>query len=147
MAQRWCGCPLDQFGWTTHLHTIRSFEKLSAGGMTFLDRDVVKVLEEVLPARFGGGTTDYQLLEDEDADGRARLRLLVHPRLGPLDASAVAETFLAAIGADSGPERVMALHWRQAGFPEVERREPISTASGKILHLHSARAAQPTAAR
>jgi hypothetical protein len=55
MVQRACGCSMECFGWTTHLHTIRSYDKLTAGGMTFLDTDVIQVLEEVLPARFGGG--------------------------------------------------------------------------------------------
>jgi hypothetical protein len=94
------------------------------------------VLEEALPARFGGGPTDYQLLEEEAEDGRPRLRLLVHPSLGPLDAEAVADAFLSAIGAGSGAEHVMALQWRQAGLVGVERRVPLATASGKILHLH-----------
>jgi hypothetical protein len=139
MTWRNCGCPMERVGWTTHLHTIRSFEKLTAGGMTFLDSDVINVLEVTLPARFGGGPTDYQLLEAERADGRPELRLLVHPRLGPLDSAAVTETFLETIGEGDGAERIMALQWRQAGLPRVERRPPLVTGSGKILHLHQTR--------
>jgi hypothetical protein len=136
VVERACGCPLERLGWTTHLHSIRSFEKLNAGGMTFLDADIIRVLEEVLPARFGGGPTDYQLLEEEADDGRPCVRLLVHPKLGPLDARAVAEAFLARIGPGRGAKRVMALQWRAAGLPRVERRAPLATGSGKILHLH-----------
>lgn len=33
--------------------------------MTFLDTEVIRVLEEVLPARFGGSPTDCQLVEDD----------------------------------------------------------------------------------
>ena len=139
LEQRACGCPLERLGWSTHLHTVRSFEKLTAGGMTFLDTDVIRVLEEVLPARFGGGPTDYQLVEEEDESGRPRLRLLVHPRVGVLDAEAVADTFLSAIGPGSGAERVMALQWRQAGLLRVEREAPRATAMGKVLHLHTER--------
>ena len=141
VERRACGCPLERLGWATHLRTIRSFEKLTAGGMTFLDSDVIRVLEEVLPARFGGGPTDYQLLEEEEDDGRPRLRLLVHPAIGPLDADAVAEAFLTAIGRRSRADRVMELLWRDAGFVRVERRPPRSTPSGKILHLHVDRGA------
>jgi hypothetical protein len=65
ISERGCGCPLERLGWTTHLHDIRSQEKLTAAGMTFLDTNVIRVLEEVLPARFGGAPTDYQLVEDE----------------------------------------------------------------------------------
>ena len=134
---RSCGCPLEGIGWTTHLHTIRSFEKLTAGGMMFLDADVIRVLEEVLPARFGGGPTDYQLVEDEAGDGRPRLRLLVRPEVGPVDADALARAFLAAVAAGSGVERVMGLLWQDSGMVRVERRSPLATPTGKILHVHS----------
>jgi hypothetical protein len=143
LEDRPCGCPLAAVGWTTHLHTIRSFEKLTAAGMTFLDRDVIHVLEAALPARFGGGPTDYQLVEDVTPDGSARLRLLVHPAVGPLNEREVADTFLSLIGGGSGVERVMELQWRQAGILRVERQAPVQSASGKIHHLHLER--QPAA--
>jgi hypothetical protein len=136
-SARACGCPLHALGWTTHLHTIRSFEKLTAAGMTFLDADVVRVLEDVLPARFGGGPTDYQLVETEERDGLPHLRLLVRPELGPVDDAAVVATFLSAISAVARAERVMGLAWRDANIVSVERRPPFSTPSGKILHLHA----------
>ena len=136
VVDRRCGCPLERLGWTRHLHTIRSYEKLTAGGMTFLDTDVIRVLEEVLPARFGGVPTDYQLVEEEGAGGHARVRLLVRPEVGPIDPAAVAETFLAGISAGAGAERIMGQVWRDAQVLHVERRTPIATASGKILHLH-----------
>src|SRR5262249_46640517 len=139
VSQRSCGCPLERLGWTTHLHSIRSFEKMTAGGMTFLDSDISRVLEVVLPCQFGGSPTDYQLIEEEREEGRASLRLLVHPSLGPLDADAVLDRFLKAIGEGSSANRVMALQWRQAGLPRLERRPPLTTTSGKILHLYAAR--------
>ena len=136
LVRRACNCPLERLGWDTHLHTIRSFEKLTAGGMTFLDTDVIRVLDEVLPARFGGAPTDYQLVEEQGDNGHVRLQLLVHPRVGPLDTDMVAEAFLTAIAHGSGVERVMGLLWREARFLRVERGVPRITASGKILHLH-----------
>jgi hypothetical protein len=143
LARRPCGCLLGEVGWLTHLQGIRSFEKLTAGGMSFLDTDIIRVLEDVLPARFGGAPTDYQLVEDEEADGRPRLRLFIHPALGPVDPQEASAIFLDAIGAGVGPERVMGLAWRGAGLPRVERRPPLATRSGKILHLHVSR--QPAA--
>ncbi|MBI4574491.1 MAG: hypothetical protein HY713_14535 [candidate division NC10 bacterium] len=132
-----CGCPLEHLGWTTHLHTVRSYEKLTAGGMNFLDTDLIRVLEEVLPARFGGGPADYQVVEEETSNGQPRLRLLVHPAIGPLEAGAVEEVFLSAISRGSGVERVMGLVWQGAGFLRVERRVPELTQGGKILHLRA----------
>jgi hypothetical protein len=143
VVRRACGCPLERLGWATHLHTVRSYEKLTAGGAAFLGADVIRVLEEVLPARFGGDPTDYQLVEEEAADGRPQLRLLVHPAVGPLEPAAVAEAFLEAIGGGTGAERVMGLMWRGAGLLRVERRAPLATGSGKVLHLRLDRGAPP----
>jgi hypothetical protein len=138
IGQRACGCPMERLRWTTHLSGIHSVEKMTAAGMTFLDADLVRVLEEVLPGRFGGGPADYQLAEEEDAAGRPALRLRVHPRVGELDSAALTDAFLSAIGAGSGVERVMGLAWRQARVLRLERRAPILSEAGKILHLHTA---------
>jgi hypothetical protein len=135
LVSHFCGCPLEALGWPTRLHTIRGFEKLTAGGMTFVDADLVQVLERDLPRRFGGNPTQYQLVEEETADGRARLSLLVDPALGELDEAAVLETFLDAIGRGNGAERVMELQWRQSDLLRIARRCPEPTTTGKILHL------------
>ena len=139
LSSRDCGCPMARLGWTTHLQSLRSPEKLTAAGMTFLDTDVERVLEGVLPRRFGGGPTDYQLVEDVAGDGRSRLRLLVDPAVGPVDARSIASTFLSEIGPGTGVERLMGLLWEEAGVLQVERRPPIHTSAGKILHLHQER--------
>jgi hypothetical protein len=77
-----------------------------------------------------------RLIEQEDASGRPVLRLLVHPRLGRLDAATVASAFLDAIASPSSTDRVMALMWRAGELLTVERRPPLTTPSGKVLHLH-----------
>jgi hypothetical protein len=135
MEDRACGCALMRLGWTRHLHGVRSYEKVTAAGMTLRDADVARVLEEILPARFGGAPTHYQLVEDEDDTGRARLRLLVHPAVGTIDTAAVTEAFLAAVGAGMGPDRVVEMTWRAGGILGVERTPPRPTKGGKILHL------------
>jgi hypothetical protein len=137
LIDRRCGCPMERCGWRTHVQSVRSFEKLTAGGMTFLDTDVIRVLEEVLPARIGGRPLDYQLVEDESDDGRPRVRLLVSPAVGVVDPGAVSAAFLAAMTEASPTEALMAMQWRQAGLPIVERREPYVTPGGKILHFHT----------
>lgn len=136
VSTRCCDCPLEALGWTTHLHAIRSEEKLTAGGMTFLDADIVRILEETLPARFGGGVTDYQLVEEEsDRDGGPRLRLLVSPSVGRLNPIAVGDAFLEAIGSASATSRAMAQQWREGDYLRVERREAMAVGSGKIRHV------------
>jgi hypothetical protein len=139
VGERACGCPLDGLGWSTHLRAVRSFEKFTAGGMNFLDADVIDVLERVLPARFGGGPGDYQLVEEQNSDGRTGLRLLVHPAIGPLRSADVSDAFLGALGTGPGAARLMAAAWERAGLVRVERRAPLTTGSGKLLHLHQVR--------
>jgi hypothetical protein len=137
VVKRDCDCPLQRLGWTTHLHTVRSFEKLKVGGVPLLESHLIRLLEEVLPSTFGGGPTDYQLLEadDEVADGQARLRPLVHPAVGELDADAVAHTCLIALKeAGVSVDRL----WRQASWFTLERRPPFVTANGKTQHVHRA---------
>ena len=136
LSERKCGCPLESVGWTTHLRAIRSREKLTAWGMTLLDSDVVRVLEETLPARFGGGPTHYQLVEDTDGAGAPRLRLLVHPAVGAIDPTRVAAAFLEAIAPGRGAERVTSLVWSGARVVQVERRPALAT-GGKIHHVHA----------
>jgi hypothetical protein len=137
LERRRCGCPMESHGWTRHLRDVRSFEKLTSAGMTFLDVDVIRILDEVLPARFGGAPGQYQLVEEEGPDGRPRVRLLVHPGVGPLDPGMVREAFLRALGSGSEAHRSMTSTWRDAGLVEVERRPPVTETIGKILHLRT----------
>jgi hypothetical protein len=136
LGERPCGCSMADLGWTTHVRSLRSDEKLTAAGMTFYDTDVIRVLEETLPDRFGGGPTDYQLLEDEDPAGRPQLRLLVHPRVPSFDAVTIAHVFLEGVAAGAGGGGRMASVWRESRLVTVERRPPITAVSGKLLHLH-----------
>jgi hypothetical protein len=133
---RACGCSLDRDGWRLHLRALRSFKKLSAGGMTLLDSDLVPTLEQALPAAFGGGPTDYQLVEDQSSDGKARLCLLIHPRLGSVEPARARELFLSEVGRAGGAALVAALHWRAADLLRVERRAPYSARTGKIPLVH-----------
>jgi hypothetical protein len=141
LTDRRCGCALAGAGWPKQIHSIRSFEKVTAGGTSFLDTDLVRALEDVLPARFGGVPSDYQLVETESDDGTPVVRLLVDPGVGPLDEPAVVEAFLQAVGGGSGSERVMSALWRTRSLLRVERRPPVKTGSGKVLHLHVERRA------
>jgi len=134
LGSRSCGCPLEGLGWTSHLSHVRSFEKLTGGGVTFLGSDVIHVLEVELPARFGGVPTDYQLVEEIEGD-LPRVVLRVDPRLGPLHEDEVAEAFMRLIAQGDGGDRLMATVWAQQQTLRVERARPITTGSGKFQHL------------
>ena len=135
LEERACGCPLEAVGLTHHLARIRSFEKLTGEGMTFVRSGLLDILEDVLPARFGGTSADYQVLEEETELGIFRLRLLVSPAEGPVDEEAIRETFLGELGKGAA-----ATIWRHAGTVEVQRRPPVATPAGKILPFQLLRA-------
>jgi hypothetical protein len=136
LSRRSCGCPLESIGWDTHLHTIRSAEKLTAGGGSLLDVDIVRILERDLPEQFGGSAVDYQLVDDETADGRPLIRLLVASRVGAVDESDVERAFREAIAAAGGAEHIMMKVWEAGSTLRVERRQPYTTSNGKIAHVH-----------
>ena len=138
IERRECGCTLGATGLTTHLESIRSFEKLSGEGMTFIQLDLLGVLEDVLPARFGGVGADYQVIEEEDREGILRLSLIVSPRVGAVDPDAVRSVFLDALASQPGASRAGVTVWRRAETVRVVRRPPVPTAAGKILPFHVA---------
>ncbi len=85
--ERSCGCGALPTGFRSHLHTIRSYEKLTSEGMSFLGGDLLSLVEHVLPARFGGGPTDYQLVERE-REGLPKVSLVVSRVVGQVERGA-----------------------------------------------------------
>ena len=81
LEERRCGCPLEALGLHTHVRGVRSFRKLTAEGVTLVGSDMERVLESVLPARFGGSALDYQLAEEEDERGFTRIVVRVAPSI------------------------------------------------------------------
>jgi hypothetical protein len=130
-----CGCALGDLGLTTRLHTVRSWEKLTTEGMTFTAAMTLRLVEEVLPQRFGGGPTDYQLVEDRSGP-IAKVLIVASPRVGPLQADTVREVALQALGEGVPGMAFMANSWREAGLPQLERREPYTTGRPKLLPVH-----------
>jgi hypothetical protein len=134
LTTRSCSCPMGRLGFTTHLSQIRSYEKLTSEGVTFLGTELLRLIEEVLPKAFGGAPTDYQLVEAEE-DGLSRILVVASPALGALDDSAVVQCVLETLRHYPGGS-AMTEHWRQGDTLKLLRREPYQTASAKILPLH-----------
>lgn len=133
-TDRRCGCLLEELGMARHIHTIRSYEKLTAGGMQFLGSDLLALIDEALPARFGGGPTDYQFIEEE-SEGRTVVRLLIHPDRGLVDERAAVELALASLGGGSRGQSMMAEHWRSGEMLSVARAVPETNNAGKTPPL------------
>jgi hypothetical protein len=135
-----CECEFGKLGFDTTLGNIRSYEKLTGEGVTFVDTDFVQIIEKELPECFGGKSTDYQLIEEEGSKGFTRLQLVVSPRVGKVNEGEVLDKFMILLRrgtaspeswAQSGVEM-----WRQSGMVRIQRDYPLSTASGKILPFH-----------
>lgn len=143
VERRACGCDLGALGLTTHLSEIRSFEKLSAEGVSFVRTSLIRVLEEVLPARFGGASVDYQLVEEEGPDSATRLVLRVSPAVGRIDEEAMKGALLSELGSGGIMDQHQAELLRRAGSVIVSRQSPLATAAGKVLPFHLIRSTTP----
>lgn len=133
---RACSCELGASGLTTHLHSIRSYDKLTGEGMTFVGTDMVRIVEEVLPARLGGASTDYQIVELESARGTTSVQVVVSEHVGEVDEAEVVSLILAELRRGNDTQRMMAEVWRERGVLKVHRGHPHVTAGGKLLPLY-----------
>ncbi len=136
LERRACGCPWDTLGFALHAHTLRSYEKLTTEGMHFIGADLTALVDEILPARFGGGATDYQFIEEEH-EGLPRVSLVVHPRVEGASDEDIAAAVLDQLGARDAAHRMMAGIWGAGGTLRIVRREPYATRTGKIHALHT----------
>ena len=135
LEERSCGCPLDTHGLRVHLRQIRSFAKLTGEGVTLVGCEMVHILEDVLPARFGGSSLDYQLVEEEDEAGLTRLTLLVSPSVPIADEREVIEAIHAALARESLAADMARAFWAQAGTLRVRREAPRVGSGGKQMPL------------
>jgi hypothetical protein len=133
---RQCGCKVEELGLTDHIYNIRSFDKLTGEGMTFVGTDILRIIEEVLPAKYGGASTDYQMVEEEDEGGRTCLTILVSPEVGEIDERQLVQTVASELSKGNDVRRMMTEIWSQAEMLRVKRMRPFITAAGKLLPLH-----------
>jgi hypothetical protein len=111
--------------------------------MTFRGHDIVRLIEEVLPQRFGGTPSDYQLAEGESDSGEPRVVLRIHPSLGEIDNGEAKREFFEWVGGSSDINKVTAQVWSDGDVLRVRRELPVATAGGKLPPFQrSARHAQ-----
>ncbi|NLE94845.1 MAG: hypothetical protein GX600_04050 [Dehalococcoidia bacterium] len=136
VERRRCGCYLEKMGLPDHLSDIRSFEKLTSHGMTFLGSNLIDVIERVLPSKYGGSSIDYQMLEEEDEAGQTHLYVLVSPDVGEIDEHGLIDTVLGKLAEGEDTHRMMTHVWLESNTVRVRRTRPVTTARGKLLPLH-----------
>jgi len=129
-----CDCLFSRVGFTEQLRDIGSYGKLTGQGMTLVGTDIVKILEEAMPAQLGGAPGDYQLVEHEGA-AQTQVTLRVSPRVGILSTDKAKECFLKEIRKYFGGA-LAARMWSHADGFQAVIAEPFSTITGKIVPLH-----------
>jgi hypothetical protein len=139
LDERDCGCDLERVGLTLHLHHIRSYEKFTSEGMNYFYGDLFDIFEKHLPSEFGGGPGDYQLVEEEDEDGRTRLTLRVHPKIANLDEAKIIARLREHLSSGSWEKEFQVRVWQHAGTFRVRREAPHTSGRGKILPLQVSR--------
>lgn len=135
LEERSCGCPWEQFGMTLHLRNIRSYRKLTGEGMTLVGSELERILDEVLPKRFGGSPLEYQMVEEEDTEGMTRLTLVVDPKVPLADETAVIDCILEEIGQLEGYQGMAGAIWKQADTLRIRREAPQWSQRGKLNPL------------
>jgi hypothetical protein len=140
VEERDCGCGLGAAGYATHIAGVRGYDKLTSEGITFMGSELYRLVEETLPARFGGHATDYQLVEEDD-NGIPKVSIVASPRLGEIDDAAVIEVVLGELKNYYAVGRLATTQWRQGQTLRVIRREPYASGGRKILPLHILRSA------
>ncbi len=131
LERRQCGCLLGELGFDQHMRQIRSYSKLTGRGVTLVGTDIVRVIEEVLPETFGGFPQDYQLVEEESADGRTMLTLLINPSIRLVDEEAPALMLYDALAKGTPGASFSGAILKGAGAVRVRREQPRPNARGK----------------
>jgi len=139
IEDRNCGCEWEQMGFTKHVRGIRSFRKLTGEGMTLIGSDMERILDQVLPEKFGGSAQDYQLLEEEVEGGFTERSIIVSPRVILDDESEVVRTVLEELGKGDAAADLARAFLSQGKSLGVKRMDPVWTNRGKLMPLHMMR--------
>jgi hypothetical protein len=130
-----CGCEWEKLGFPHHIRDIRSFRKLTGEGVTLVGSDVERILDDLLPAQFGGSALDYQFAEEEDERGFTRLTLRVAPSIELGDEAKAVDFVLRSLEQAGGAAAIAQSTWRQAGTLRIRREAPVMTRRGKLMPL------------
>lgn len=130
-----CGCTWETLGFPQHIRDIRSFRKLTGEGVTLVGSDIERILDDLLPARYGGSALDYQFTEEEDERGFTRLILRVAPGITLGDEAEAIDFVLRSLEHSGGGAGVAQSTWRQAGTLRIRREAPTMTGRGKLMPL------------
>jgi hypothetical protein len=129
-----CDCVYQKAGFVEKISDIYSYGKLTGQGITLLGDDVVQILEEILPKKFGGTPGDYQLVEEESSH-QTGIQLRVSPRAGISSTGELKKGFLNEVRKLYGGSMTVR-QWIHTDAVRAVIDEPYITSTGKVLPLH-----------
>lgn len=129
-----CNCGLKAMGFTQQISNIYSYGRLTGQGMTLVGTDMLEILERSLPGRFGGTSTDYQLVECE-GKGQTEMELRVHPRVGVTAPEEVRAFFMAEVKRLWGGA-LTRRNWEHTEGVRVTIAEPYMSRKHRVHSLH-----------
>lgn len=149
MREGRCGCLYGDLGFHLYLSLIRSGARSTAEGVALPHTELIRISDQVLPARLHASPLDFQWVEDDDpADGGlTRLWLRIDPGVGDIDEAGVRAAILDALGRRSDVFRFYAAMFATADSLRIIRERPRVTAAGKTPPLMRGRDAGTSATR
>ncbi len=125
-----CDCLFSQLGFDLQVRDIAAISKVTAQGVTIEVIELVPLLEEALPARFGGHPGDYQLCELE-AGSQTEIVLRIAPGASREAPAEILKHFLAEVKRVYGGSLSVVSWLHSAGIRAVVE-PPVLTATGKF---------------
>ncbi len=132
IVDRDCGCLLGETGLRRHVARVGSDRQVTLGGTKYPVEDLVALVEQRLPEQCGGSVGDYQLVEEQESDGRGYLTLRVHPRVTCRASTDLLAALRDGLATGSRGASFITDLWSRRGLLRVVRQAPSASARGKV---------------
>lgn len=145
-----CDCSFTRLGFDLQVRDMAAISKITAQGVTIEVSELVPLLEEALPARFGGHPGDYQLSETEAAS-QTEMVLRIRPGVSTAAPEEILRHFLGDVKRVYGGS-MSVLSWLHSEGIRAEMAPPVLASTGKfrairLLGTTAARAQEAQAQR
>jgi hypothetical protein len=125
-----CDCLFSKLGFDLQVRDIAAISMVTAQGITIEVSELVPLLEEALPSRFGGHPGDYQLHERE-AGAQTEIVLRIRPGVSTVGPGEILKHFLGEVKRVCGGS-LSVVSWLHSAGIRAELAPPVLAATGKF---------------
>jgi hypothetical protein len=141
-----CDCSFSKLGFDLQVRDVAAIRMVTAQGVTIEITELIPLLEEKLPARFGGHSGDYQLCEAE-AGSQTEIVLRIRPGVSAAPPNDILKHFLDEVKRVYGGSLSVS-SWLHSEGIRAEVVSPVLAATGKfravrLLGASTQRALEP----